>query len=191
MILAATMPANAFVKEHVLSGQSTVCTAPEYAALKAEIAEKLTITPDSLRLIGSAKLGFSLNADHLLKLFGSHSDLDFVVVNSNLFDAASLEMVERSEEISLEGEDQRKRMKRTKENIFQGFFRADQLPLSASLSKDWFPRLAGPFEHELARRHTVKAWLFKSAEHAQILYANHHAKQQPGVIQLLKSRGDL
>ena len=64
MILAAQMPANEFVKEHVLTGQSAVCTESEYAALRAEIADRLAMTPDSLRLIGSAKLGFSLNADH-------------------------------------------------------------------------------------------------------------------------------
>src|SRR5438046_735833 len=120
MKLAAEMPANKFVKGHVLSGQAAVCTEPEYAALKAEIADKLMVPTDSLRLIGSAKLGFSLNSDHLLKVFGGHSDLDFVVVNSTLFDSASLEMAARSEEISLAGEDERKRMKRTKENIFNG-----------------------------------------------------------------------
>ena len=82
-------------------------------------------------------------------------------------------------------------MRKTKENVFLGYLRADQLPLGCSLSKEWFPRLAGPFEHDLARRYPIKAWLFKSMAHARIQYTNYQIKVQPGIVRVLQSRGDL
>ena len=74
MKLAATMPAEAFVDSHVLAGHVEICTPEEYLALRAEVAHKLVVPDEDIRLIGSAKLGFSLNQDHLLKLFGGRSD---------------------------------------------------------------------------------------------------------------------
>jgi len=126
-----------------------------------------------------------------LKLFDRRSDLDLVVVAPVLFDTASLEVRLMQKELELAGAEERRRLKRTRENIFNGYLRPDQLPLSASLAKDWFPRLSGPFDSTLARRHPVKAWLFKSFDHAKICYTEHHELVQPQIRKMLTLRGDI
>jgi hypothetical protein len=188
---AATSEPLQFVEEHVLSGSPFACSIDEYLSLTTELATKLNVAQPDVRLVGSAKLGFSLNPDHLLRPFGRDSDLDFVVVASELFDQASLELVAQTGEISLAGEMEKRRLRKTRENVFNGFLRADQLPMTSSLSREWFPRLAGPFDTDLARRHPVKAWLFKSIQHARIYYTNHHGKIQSSISHILTHRGDL
>lgn len=52
------------------------------------IADKLDITTTEIKLIGSAKTGFSLSPLPTYgKQFGEHSDLDFSIVNLNLFNS--------------------------------------------------------------------------------------------------------
>ena len=193
MRLAATLNPSDFIETRVLSGPAYAFNDnPEsYSELIGEIAAKLEVQADQLTLIGSAKIGFSLNKDHLLKLFDRRSDLDLVVVAPVLFDTASLEVRLRQKELELAGAEERRRLKRTRENIFNGYLRPDQLPLSASLAKDWFPRLSGPFDSTLARRHPVKAWLFKSFDHAKICYTEHHELVQPQIRKMLTLRGDI
>lgn len=190
---AAQLDAAVFVEEHLFSGVPFVFseTPSYYADVRSEVANLLDVSSDELLLIGSAKLGFSLNPDHLLRPFGPKSDLDFVVIAGEKFDAAALELVARASEFTLVGDDEKRRLKKSKENVFNGFLRPDQLPLTCTLSREWFPRLAGPFRHPLARRHPVKAWLFKSREHAAITYKNHQDRVQADITRILTQRGDL
>jgi hypothetical protein len=191
MRLCATLDPSQFIHEHVLNGAAAVCEPEEYVFLINELARTLSVPSTDLRLVGSGKLGFSLNPDHLLRPFGRDSDLDFVVVSADLFDSASLELLVNNSAISLASESERRKLRKTRENVFNGFLRADQLPTSSSLSREWFPRLAGPFDSKLARSHPVKAWLFRSFDHARIFYTNHQRKVQPSVAHILNHRGDL
>ena len=57
-----------------------------YEQITQYLADKLDITPTEIKLIGSAKTGFSISPPpDYGKEFGSHSDLDFSIVNSELF----------------------------------------------------------------------------------------------------------
>ena len=187
MHAAATLTAVRFAEDHLLGGEAFVFDwkSGPYMAFRREMAAKLEISEDQVKLIGSAKLGFSLNKDHLLRRFRRDCDLDLVVVRSELFDSAVLELRLRARELELAGEDDRRRLRRSRENVFSGYLRPDQLPLSISLMRDWFPRLAGPFASEPARSHPVRAWLFKSWEHAKLCYVEHHERIQPVLCQLL------
>jgi hypothetical protein len=193
MVAAATLQPERFVLDHFfkMPPHAYARSGTGYGNFQKEIAALLAVDETDICLIGSARTGFSLNKDHLLKRFGRHSDLDLVVVSSVAFDACWDELIRKIEEFTLAGDEERKRMKKTHENFFGGYLRADQLPLSSTLSKEWFPRLAGPFQCPVARSHPVKAWLFKSWAHAAECYKAHIASVQPSVQKLLRLRGEL
>lgn len=57
-----------------------------YEQMTQYIADKLNITPTEIKLIGSAKTGFSINPNpDYGKVFGTHSDLDFSIISIKLF----------------------------------------------------------------------------------------------------------
>lgn len=60
----------------------------KYSVLRSRIAEPLSVTPESVRIIGSALTGFSLSPDNFGRAFSDASDVDVVVVSETLFDSA-------------------------------------------------------------------------------------------------------
>lgn len=57
-----------------------------YEQITQYIADKFYISPTEVKLIGSAKTGFSMSPlPNYGKEFGKHSDLDFSIVNEDLF----------------------------------------------------------------------------------------------------------
>ncbi len=155
-----------------------------YSAFRLEVSQLLDVHPADICLVGSGQLGFSLNPWHLLSAFDRSSDLDLVVVSSDIFDHAWRELI-ATQSILAAGSD-RDRLRKTRDSFFDGYLRHDKLPLSSALSKSWFPKLAGPFKSDVAKRHEVKAWLFKSWWHAVGYYANGLARVQPHIRELLK-----
>src|SRR5437867_2255497 len=100
MRAAAEMPALQFIDQYVLGPRAFVFAWLEepYLEFRRSMEGLLATGGGDIKLIGSAKLGFSLNPDHLLRPFRGDSDLDLVVVSSQLFDAALLELRQRSPE---------------------------------------------------------------------------------------------
>src|SRR6266550_335464 len=98
---AGTAEPNAFVNEHLFGSipEAYFDNPEQYSNFRAELAEKLAIQLGDIHLVGSARIGFSLNADHLLRVFGADSDLDIVVASTSLFDEASLELIVKQKTI--------------------------------------------------------------------------------------------
>ena len=144
---AASLAAREFIDRHLFGGSPWAFRAspPEYDEFRAELAHRLAVDAGGIALVGSGRLGFSLNPHHLLSSFGSASDLDVVVV----------------------------------------YLRPDHLPLTTKLAHDWFPKLASRFESQVASRHEVKAWLFKSELHARVLYADHLSRVQSDIRRMV------
>lgn len=55
-------------------------------AFRDELVDQLEIQRDNIRIVGSGRLGFSLRPGTNLKLFDDRSDIDVVIVDSDLFD---------------------------------------------------------------------------------------------------------
>lgn len=55
--------------------------------LVSHLATQLGTQQENIRIVGSAKLGFSLSPDSFSRSFGEDSDIDVIVVDSDLFDA--------------------------------------------------------------------------------------------------------
>lgn len=56
-----------------------------YEQLAQYLSDKLQIAATEIKLIGSAKTGFSISPTAYGKAFGNHSDLDFAIINESLF----------------------------------------------------------------------------------------------------------
>ena len=157
----------------------------EYDEFRGELSSRLEVTSAGIVLVGSGRLGFSLNADHLLRGFGSASDLDVVILSSEKFDQTWAELIETSTDITLAGEEERRRLRKTRENFFHGYLRPDHLPLTTKLAEDWFPKLATRFSSRVASRHEVRAWLFKSEVHARAVYSDHLGRIQGDIRRMI------
>src|SRR6266568_4700859 len=57
-----------------------------WETFRGEIAAELGIAAGDIRIIGSARLGFSLKPGTNLKQFTDASDIDVIVINAELFD---------------------------------------------------------------------------------------------------------
>lgn len=188
---AADLQPGDFVQEYLLGRYPFIFSSSgdSFATFRYEIARALQVHASDLGLVGSAQLGFSLNPDHLLRDFRGESDLDVVVVSSVLFDIAWQDLLAHSSSVSGLEEDERRLFRKTQENFFHGYLRPDRIPTKAQLSKDWFPKLAGPFRSPIAKRHPVKAWLFKSWWHVEAFYKEGLSRIQPTLKRMLPSGG--
>lgn len=184
---AASLAAREFIDRHLFgcSPWAFRASPAEYDDFRGELAHRLSVDAAEITLVGSGRLGFSLNPHHLLSAFGAASDLDVVIVSSATFDEAWTELIEKAADIALASEEERRRLKKVKENFFLGFLRPDHLPLTTKLASDWFPKLASRFESQVARRHEVKAWLFKSELHARVLYSDHVSRVQSDIKRMV------
>jgi hypothetical protein len=144
-----------------------------YDKFRDELALRLGVGCETISLIGSARLGFSLNKARLLTPFSDQSDIDIVIVTSEMFDEAWIELLSKQEKFSLAGDDERRRFKSTRDNIFYGYFRPDRFPVDTELSKAWFPKLATRFSSQIAQMHPIEAWLFKSWDHVHYFYSRY------------------
>jgi len=73
-----------------------------YEQITQYIADKLEITPTEVKLIGSAKTGFSIcPLPDYGKTFGQHSDLDFSIVNEELFNKLEDEFIDWTDQFKL------------------------------------------------------------------------------------------
>jgi hypothetical protein len=172
----------------ILAGEAFVfdwAPAP-YAEFREMMGMRLGVSAANVGLIGSAKLGISLNEGRLFRKFRRESDLDLVVVHPSLFDEAALELRAMEGSLRAADSDERRRLKQSRGNVFSGYLRPDQLPMVSSLHGEWLPLLAGPYSVEPARSHVVKAWIFKSWEHARICYTEHFERIQVGIQRLVE-----
>jgi predicted nucleotidyltransferase len=184
---AARLRPAEFVEKILLGGEVYVFDwdPQSHADFLGMMEKRLGVGAAGIRLIGSAKLGFSLKDEHLLRRFRRDSDIDLVVVHPAMFDEAHLELAAMAGSLRAAEPDERRRLQKSRDNVFNGYLRPDQLPLGSRLHGEWFPRVAGPYEAEPARSHEVRAWLFKSLEHAAICYEGHFQGVQPAIQKLV------
>jgi hypothetical protein len=83
-----TRPFPDVLKEHVLTGLPYVFRSrPRNAdTLYDYVSKQLGVSPGDVKIVGSARTGFSLNPDTFPRKFIQTSDIDVIVVDQKLFD---------------------------------------------------------------------------------------------------------
>ena len=66
---------------------------PKWDSFREFLSTKLAVAQADIRVVGSARLGFSMKPGKNLKSFSDTSDIDVVIVNTRLFDALWLSLL--------------------------------------------------------------------------------------------------
>ena len=141
-----------------------------YQLFRKSISSKLDIPIRNVIIVGSGRVGFSLNPYHFGREFREDSDVDTVVVSHELFDRAWLELI-RLESKWYEFTSREKEMiKEHIQHVYWGNIRPDKLPSTTGISRLWLETFAVlPKFDELVTRE-VKGYLFRTWWQVQLFY---------------------
>jgi hypothetical protein len=74
------------VHKYIISGDSRTLPSESYYKLRVEIADWFGIHPNEVIMVGSGKLGFSIDPSKMFHPFRRDSDYDIAILSSELFD---------------------------------------------------------------------------------------------------------
>jgi hypothetical protein len=142
----------------------------KYQAFRKSISSILDVPIKNIVIVGSARLGFSLNPYHFGRNFGKKSDIDIVVVSAELFDRAWLELIRMDIKWYDLSEPERKMVKAHVEHIYWGNIRPEKLPATTQISRVWLETFSGITQVEEFAKRKVNAFLFRTWWQVQSFY---------------------
>ncbi len=94
--LLLTESLDTIARAHVLGGPAFAFRddMSSYTAMVDHLVERLGVQPAGVTVVGSAKVGFSLNPIRFPRSFHDESDIDVLIVDQGLFDAAWYTMLD-------------------------------------------------------------------------------------------------
>lgn len=132
--------------------------------LKKSISNHFEVHTQNIEIVGSARIGISLNPNHLGKDFNNSSDIDVLIISEELFNEIwnDLMMFHSFYKLS---ELERKRLKDALNTINRGFISPNLLPNKIGSSKKWwtiFSNLSSKkdYEYRKIRGRLFKNWFF-------------------------------
>jgi hypothetical protein len=142
------------------------------------LSQGLGIDRSSARVVGSGRIGFSLNPANFPRPFGRASDLDVVVVNDDLFDRVWHTMLTWNypRRYRLYGQERHWQKKR-QDDLYWGWFRPEKIryegltlpeklkPLR-DLSAQWFEAFQSLSTYPALAARVVKGRLYRTEQHA-------------------------
>lgn len=176
--------------------------AAEHTRLRRFLSDALQVAAADIHVIGSAKLGFSLNPDHYFQRIHDRSDVDVVLVHTGLFDFIWHGLLRWSYQSA--GADA-KRVDVEKEwvsgrrrEVWKGWFEPrywdlrpaggvvlsvpEALKPARDFASNWFTtfRSLGRYRHPEIAGRVVRGRLYRTYDHVRIYHAHglRHLKQQ-------------
>jgi hypothetical protein len=145
-----------------------------YKEFRSVICNNLSIHPQNFSIIGSAKIGFSLNVHkNIGKQFDESSDIDIVLVSNEMFERIWYKLLEFRKMIVYKLDEKAKqRFMELQKIMFYGRIRMDKLSNQFDYAKKWweiFNLLS--IEKKYGPR-LVRAALFKTWKHVSDYYEN-------------------
>jgi hypothetical protein len=160
------------VDEVLLAGPAAHVEAPEIAYIRASLAAKFGVLAQdvSVWVVGSAKLGFSINEKHLpngavlprYRAFSAASDIDVAVVSPRVFDLIWKDLSTYAHRVARLPWDSG----RLGDYLVYGWLRPDHFPIRARLRRcdDWWDLFRALSSHARYGRRKVRGGLFYSGE---------------------------
>jgi hypothetical protein len=159
--------------KHVLEGFPYAFRDSEtaYTKLRQHLSTVLEVPLRDLTIVGSGRIGFSLDPVQFGRPFSDTSDLDVVVVSAPLFDSTWMEFIlPKYRDYNLTNREQR-RLKEHKKYIYWGNIRPDWLPGATQISRKWLEAFRGLAKYPEFARRDVNGWLFRSWWHVHLYYS--------------------
>ena len=129
----------AIVQGYITHGSPFVFMGDEkkYYSLKKIIADYFKLNPLSIIMIGSAKLGFSINPLQLWKPFNDESDFDMVIISDGIFRKFWGELLDFNIGLQVRTVDEEKKYRSFLKYFFKGWLRPDFFPFEYAGRKEW------------------------------------------------------
>jgi len=176
------------IHQHIFKGLPFVFrqTPQTFDVLKKHLASELRLDLSNISVVGSARLGFSLNPDNFPRQFSDTSDIDILIVDRDLFDEVWTTLLRWNYPrrlVKLGKADNEWIYKRRKE-CYWGWFAPDQMRFEGisfpealepirDLSTRWFDAFRSLSQYsdyaELARRE-VSGRLYRTWNHAYLYH---------------------
>lgn len=109
-----------------------------YFELKHEIANRFSENPESVRIVGSSKLGFSIAPHKLWKCFSPESDIDVVIISKAIFENFWSELYDFNIGLTSRTEQEQKQYTKFLGYFFKGWIRPDLFPFKYPGKNEWF-----------------------------------------------------
>jgi hypothetical protein len=146
------------VQKHITYGNCHILSEDQYFELKARVAERFSLHPSEVLVVGSGKLGFSIAPSKRYRPFSDTSDIDVALVSASLFDRYWMDVFTFKAERNFW----------PKENAFnaylvKGWIRPDMLPPAQRFkqAKDWWD-FFGQLTKELNTDYKITAGLYRA-----------------------------
>jgi hypothetical protein len=141
----------------------------DYDSLRTIVGTALRLPPDAMTVIGSGRIGFSLAPDKYGAPFSTKSDLDVVVVSSELFDEAWFDLLRLGAKYFGLQKSVRSWIDSHREsNVYWGFILPDRLPGAVTLSPEWFRVFRGLTRIRSLAAREVSGRLYRTWDHVRV-----------------------
>jgi len=175
---------SSIVESHVLSGMPYAFrnNPDALTILKTHLTAGLGVRAEDITVVGSGRLGFSLNPNNFPRQFSDESDIDVIIVDTELFDKVWTTLLRWNypRRLSLGKPDQGWASSRRKD-IYWGWFHPDKIgyeglsfPEALShmrdLSTRWFDTfqsISQYTDHQEIARREINGRLYRTWEHAR------------------------
>lgn len=130
--------------------------------LRKKLSDHFGVHLKNIEIVGSAKLGISLNpvSGRLGMQYDEQSDIDLVIVSNELFDLAWNELTIKED--SLFNEQERLLLKNCYYNIPRGYISPNNLPSKLSFYKNWWEIFYSLSSMEKFEKRKIRGRLFKN-----------------------------
>jgi hypothetical protein len=140
-----------------------------YELLRSGLSEQLRIDSEDITVIGSGRIGFSLDPNKFGSPYSSASDIDTVVVSSELFDKAWIEMCSVGRRLlGIQSQVKQSLAEHRTNNVFYGYVLPDRLPGIVDISQHWFRTFKGLVRVRELSLFDIKGRLYRTWDHVRI-----------------------
>jgi len=143
----------------------------DYTKLRRHVSTVLEVPMRDLTIVGSGRIGFSLDPNQFGRPFSDTSDLDMVVVSAPVFDSAWMELLRPKYHDYDLTDQEREWLKEHRRYIYWGNIRPARLPVATQIGRKWLEAFRGLSKYPEFARQEVNGWLFRSWWHVHLYYS--------------------
>jgi hypothetical protein len=158
------------INEHLITGVPYVFRDSEatYRSFREILAAQFRTPVADVTIIGSARIGFSLDPEKYGFPFSPSSDIDTVVVNEGMFDVAWHQLVRIGQRrFGFEPRVQTAFNNHRNNNVFFGYIQPNRLPGVVTLANHWFRTFQGLGRIQTLSGYDVNGRLYRTWEHVR------------------------
>jgi hypothetical protein len=108
-----------------------------YFSIKRDISDYFQINPEDVKMVGSAKLGFSIAPTQLWKPFDDESDIDMVIVSATVFDRFWKQLYDFNINLTVRTNEEQAKYNKFLKYFFKGWIRPDFFPFDYPQREEW------------------------------------------------------